>query len=90
MGFAGVYCCLSQNPRNLGELDTSPKKVFGGTKDFASEIVEVSCVSGFKRTTYGGVVGDEATVRVGCTLDHQVILCTHDTHGAYGSGMDVN
>ena len=63
MGFAGVYCCLSQNPRNLGELDASLKKVFGGTKDFASVIIEVSCLSGFKRTTAGGVVGDEATVR---------------------------
>ena len=62
MGFAGVYCCLSQNPRNLGELDTSLKKVFGGTKDFSSVIIEVSCLSGFKRTTAGGVYGDEATV----------------------------
>ena len=62
MGFSGVYCCMSQNPRNLGELDTSLKKVFGGSKDFASVILEVSCLSGFKRTTAGGVYGDEATV----------------------------
>ena len=63
MDFAGVYCCLTQNPRNLGDLDASIKKVFGGTKDFASVSLEVSCLSGFKRTAGGGVVGDETTLR---------------------------
>ena len=63
MGFAGVYCCLAQNPRHLGELADTMTKVFGGSKDFASVIFEVSCDSGLKKNTYGGVYGDEATVR---------------------------
>ena len=63
MNFAGVYSCLEVNPRNLGELSKCQGKVFGGPKDIASVKFEINCMSGVKKSEWGGVPGDEATVR---------------------------